>query len=257
MKYLMSTKGKKLVDFKLDSEKGNQTAVEFSWGLENIPFKEQLKPSNSQYTQPQKPKEISAESKAQAKAFVEKLISYYRLAETNEAYQLRVESEDKNMQLVADTINNSRTLDTVSSGKKFINKLMAAQNLSLAGQTDYLEALISQPAVYDTILQIKNDGIHRQIKERAEQNIANGKQKGHNETKGEAGLRISNRTIANNPNFMEKATRFVTTKSNFSVEKQEDAFALSAVARTYGKIPSFTQNTNGKFDITVDEELSK
>lgn len=256
MSFLLSENGKKMSDFNF-SNRPSGTQTDFTWSVQEMSFAEKLNPNTPQYTQPQKPKEISEENKAQAKEFVEKLISYYRLAETDEAYQLRVESEDKNMQLVANTINHSETLSSISSGKKFINRLMAAQNLSLEGQTDYLEALISQPAVYDTILQIKNDGIHRQIKERAEQNIANGKQRGHHETKGEAGLRIANRTIANNPNFMEKATRFVTTKSNFSVEKQEDAFALSAVARTYGKIPSFTQNANGKFDITVDEELTK
>lgn len=259
MDYLLDSHEKKLVSYDVQKQIEGKfnTIYDFTFNTREKTFSEKLNPNSPQYTQPQKPKEISEENKAQAKEFVEKLISYYRLAETDEAYQLRVESEDKNMQLVANTINHSETLGSISSGKKFINRLMAAQNLSLEGQTDYLEALISQPAVYDTILQIKNDGIHRQIKEKAEQNIANGKQRRHHETKGEAGLRIANRTIAKDPNFMEKATRFVTTKSNFSVEKQEDAYALSAVARTQGKIPSFTQNQNGEFDFNTDEQITR
>lgn len=263
MKYLMSTRGKKVVDFKLDSEKANQTAVEFSWGIEDIPFREQLKPSNPQYTQPEKPKQATPEQQARRREFAEKLLTYYLMAETDKMYAERVDGEDKNMRFAARSINNSQQIHIEQKDfPKLMRLLLASKNISLDGQTDYFEKIISQPEVSRALAEIRDDGTFDKVKTIAERNeqegkLINKKLKGHNETKGELGLRIANRTIAQEPGFVQRAIGLLSSNSKFPVKEQSEAIALSTVARTQGKIPSYTQNENGTFDFNSDEEKSR
>ena len=262
MSYLLSESGKKMSDFTI-SDRTSGTDIDFTWSVKEMSFNEKLNPSNPQYTQPEKPKQATPEQQARRREFAEKLITYYLKAETDAMYDERVEGEDKNMRFAARAINNSQQIHIEQKDfPKLMRLLLAAKNISLDGQTDYFEKIISQPEISKALAEIRDSGQFDKVKSIAERNeqegkLTNGKLKGHNETKGELGLRIANRTIERNPGFVEKATRFISSRSKFSVNEQSDAIALSAVARTQGKIPSYTKNENGTFDFNSDEEITR
>lgn len=264
MKYLLESNGKKLIDYNIDEKLvGTNRTVDFNFTTKEKTFAEKLNPSNPQYTQPEKPKQATPEQQARRREFAEKLVTYYLMAETDKMYDERVEGEDKNMRFAARAINNSQQIHIEQRDfPKLMRLLLASKNISLDGQTDYFEKIISQPEISKALAEIRDSGQFDKVKSIAERNeqegkLTNGKLKGHIETKGELGLRIANRTIAQDPGFIEKATRFISSRSKFSVNEQRDAIALSAVARTQGKIPSYTQNENGTFDFNSDEEITR
>jgi len=264
MEYLLAEKGKKMgnLDIRKDTS-GVKTY--FNWDVKDMSFSEKLNPNSPQYTQPQKPQEIKPETQAKIKAYTEKLVSYYLATETDEMYQDRVNNEDKNMRYAASSINNSKEIQVKDKDfAKLMRLLLASKNISLDGQTDYFEQLISQPSIIQALADIRKSGKYDRVKAEAEQleqdgKLTNGKQRGHFETKGELGLRIANRTIANNPEFIKKANYFVANREKFSINEQSEseAIALCAVARTQGKIPSYTQKTDGSFEFNTDEQISR
>lgn len=262
MEYLLAEQGKKMDDFSIQADKSG-VKTHFSWNVKDMSFSEKLNPNSPQYSQPQKPQELSKEAKANRRAFTEELLTNYLMAETDSMYQDRVDNEDKNMRYAANAVNQSKEITVADKDlPKLMRLLLASKNISLDGQTDYFEQIISQPSISNALKQIRDSGAADKIKSIAEKNMSegkliNGKLKGHNETKGELGLRIANRTIAKNPNFIDKAKNFISSRSKFSVNEQSDAIALSAVARTQGKIPSFEQKDNGTFEFNSDEEVTR
>lgn len=265
MKYIAYGKGKKIEDISYEMEKSGM-AYNFSWNVRDIPFTQQLNPKNPQYTQTQKTKQLSPEEIKTRRNFVDILINYYKMAETDTAYQDRVSREDENMKFVADTVNMNKQITFAKFGKNFMNRLMAAQNLSLKGQKDYLEELISQPAISDVLLQVRKSGRNKEIQQRAENNkingiLTNGKPKGHHETNGERCARFANNEISKNPSIVNLAKQKLTSNVPILYEKDTDSqrmvFVYSAIARTMGYIPSFKQDKSGNMLFTPNDGISR
>lgn len=259
MNYLLDSHGKKLISYDMQKRvEGNFNVIyDFTFNTREKTFSEQLKPNSPQYTQQSKPKTLSPEAQAKRRAFVEELLSYYKMMESDMAYSDRVEKEDANMKLVADTVNNSKTISGVTSGRGLMNKLMAAQNLSLNGEKDYLEYLISQPEISDLLLEIKKSDRFEQIKQQAELNksngkVSNGRVKGHLETLGERCTRLANNAISRNPSTVSNIKRYLSSAptTTFSKNDEATAYIFSAVARTMGNTPSISKNNDG--DLTFD-----
>ena len=265
MKYIAAEKGKKIDNFSFEKEPSG-VAFDFSWDVKDIPFSKQLNPKNPQYTQPKKIEQLSPEEIANRRNFVDILINYYKMAETDTAYQDRVSREDENMKFVADTVNMNKQITFAKFGKNFMNRLMAAQNLSLEGQKDYLEELISQPAISNVLLQVRKSGRNKDIQQRAENNktnglLINGKPKGHYETNGERCARFANNEISKNPDIINSAKQKLASNVPILYEKDTDSqrmvFVYSAIARTMGYTPSFKQDKSGEMLFTPNDGISR
>lgn len=263
--YLAFEKGKNIENFSFKWEQSG-VVCDFSWDVRDIPFSQQLNPKNPQYTQPKKIEQLSPEEKVNRRNFVDILINYYKMAETDTAYQNRVSREDENMKFVADTVNMNKQITFAKFGKNFMNRLMAAQNLSLKGQKDYLEELISQPAISNVLLQVRKSGRNKEIQQRAENNkingiLTNGKPKGHHETNGERCARFANNEISKNPSIVNLAKQKLTSNVPILYEKDTDSqrmvFVYSAIARTMGYIPSFKQDKSGNMLFTPNDGISR
>ena len=170
--------------------------------------------------------------------------------ESDTAYSERVENEDMNMKRVADIVNNCSSISGIPSGKRLMNILMAAKNLSLTGETDYFEYIISQPIVTDLLQEIKKSGRFDKIKQQVEENKQNGKIKygqliGHEETMGERCTRIANAEIAYNPNTVAEVKKVLDTipKKRYNTISPEP-FIWTAISRTMGHMPKL-QTSNG------------
>ena len=192
------------------------------------------------------------------------MIAYYKMRESDSTYADRVENEEDNMKVVADIVNMSKSIDRVSSGRGLMNRLMAAQNLSLNGEKDYFEYIISQPAVTDALLEIKRSGRFEQIKQEAEGNKVNGKVrdgrvKGHHETMGERCRRLANNAISRNPNTVNEIRRYLSANSHVDFNKEDEATAyiFSAVARTMGSTPTIKNNEDGSLTFDTGTAITK
>lgn len=186
------------------------------------------------------------------------------MREIDSAYADRVENEEANMKAVADVVNMSKSIDRVASGKRLMNRLMAAQNLSLNGEKDYFEYIISQPAVTNALLEIKKSGKFEQIKQEAEENKANGKirdgrVKGHYETMGERCRRLANNAISRNPSTVSQIKKYLSANKqvDFNKEDEATAYVFSAVARTMGNTPTIKNNGDGSLLFDTGTAITK
>ena len=260
LEYTLEQKGKKLEDISIESRPDLST--HYSWTAREKSFQERLKPSDSSYTQEDKPKSLSPEGQAKRRQFTEKLIKAYVMAETDSMYDKRVEKEDNNMRYVANTINGSRTIPEVKQDlPRLMRLLIAAQNISLDGETDYLEEIISQPAVSHALSELRRDGQLDKLRTIGEKKEQEGKVSGgrtHSETKGETHRRIANRVIKEDPDAVSKARAALAKRNNGLVADERKAMLFSVVARTQGKIPTYERDeTSGKYSFNAGESLTK
>ena len=264
--HLCESRGKKLTSFDIGRQlkgEGMQQTISASFETKEMSFKEKLNPKSSQYTQSKKIKELTPEQKANRRQFSEEFIKYYLMTETDDMYQKRVDSEDGNMKFVANKVNRSQEIIMEGNdASKLARLLLAAKNISLDGQTDFFEKVIAQPSISKALAELKTSGKIEKAKVKAEQNkqaglLINGKPKGHVETKGEVENRISNRLIQQHPNAVDIVKSKMNGKDKVKLKEQRTAIIYSMVARTQGKLPSYTQNSDGTFDFNSDEARSK
>lgn len=229
-------------------------------------FIEQLNPDNPIYTQHEKSKELTPEQKARRRAFVEELISNYNKMEHEEWYQHRTEKEAINMQKVANIVNSHETMLAVKSGPGLLYLLKAAQNLSINGEKDFLEEIISQPVVNKTLLELKKSGQADKIRDEAMQNESNGRinsnglLEGHSQTQGEKELHSANVCVRQNPNIVSEVRKTMQSSSTLSFDTSTDGIRLSnlysLIARTQGKLPSKTRTINN-IELNTDTEKTR
>lgn len=212
------------------------------------PFVASLNPNNSQYTQSATEVQLSADVAAKKRAFVDRLITYYDMMEHDDWYEKRLANEDKNMQKIANIVNHNGQVAPVENIGSLVRMLKAAKNLSIDGEKDYLEAIISQPEVHKALVAAKQEKKYDKIKEEALRCEHEGKvttqglREGHQLSQGEKELCSANNLVEKNPNAVAEARATLASKSHISLGTTTDDIKLSnlycLVARTQGKIPS-------------------
>ena len=265
--YVLSENGKTAKNMEISG--GTSGALTITYDIETKSrnsFIEQLNPNNPIYTQPEKPKELTPEQKAKRRSFVEELISNYNKMEHDEWYQHRTEKETINMQKVANIVNSHETMLPIKSGPGLLYLLKAAQNLSINGEKDFLEEIISQPAVNKALLELRKSGQADKIRDEAMQNESNGRVnsngllEGHSQTQGEKELHSANVCVRHNPNAVSEARKAMQSSSTLSFDTSTDGIRLSnlysLIARTQGKLPSKTRTAN-TIELDTDTEKSR
>lgn len=249
-----------ILDRKIDQRRISYELVEKARNS----FIESLDPNNPMYTQPPKTQILTPEQKANRRAYVEKAIQYYNMMEHNEWYQHRVEKEDKNMQRVARIVNNHEQMMPVKNGPGLFYLLKAAQNLSITGEKDFLEEILSQPEVNKTLLEFKSSEQAKKMKTEALENEKNGKVNSdgllgeHKLTHGEITIRTANEFISQHPNAVAVARKKLDERNLFVIkygdkETMKKARLVEVVARTQGKFITRTTDKEGNRILQVDE----
>lgn len=266
-KYVLAENGKNAKNMEIFGDTSGE--LTFTYTIETKSrnaFIEQLNPNNPIYTQPEKQKELTTEQKAKRRTFVEELISNYNKMEHDEWYQHRTEKEIINMQKVANIINSHETMPPIKSGPGLLYLLKAAQNLSINGEKDFLEEIISQPSVNKALLELRKSGQADKMRDEAMENESNGRVnsngllEGHSQTQGEKELRSANICVRQNPNVVNEAKKTMQSQSTLSFDTSTDGIRLSnlysLIARTQGKLPSKTR-TADTIELDTDTEKSR
>ena len=249
LQYVLAGMGKKAINIKRGIEGG--MAYTISYDLTNLEkkndFKNQLNPKNPIYTQPTHPLVLTEEQKANRRKYVENALQYYDMMEHDDWYKRRVEREEKDMQFVANIVNNNEQIGPIKNGPGLFYLLKAAQNLSIQGEKDFFEELLEYPEVNKALLEFKSSEQPKKMKEEALENekkgkISEGKLMGHIETQGEKEARSARICMRNNPNIVSKAKKAMITQSYFTFGTTTDdirlSYLYSLIARTQGKIPT-------------------
>lgn len=263
--YVLAENGKKAQN--LDIKGGTSGALTVSYQLTEKArnhFIDSLNPNNPQYTQNSPKVVLSPEDRAKRRAYVEKAIQYYDMMEHDAWYQQRIEKEEKNMQRVANIVNNNGQISTMKNGPELFRLLKAAKNLSIEGETDYLEEVLSQRAVHEALVDFKKSEYSQKMKTQAIQNQqegkinSNGLLEGHSLSKGEKENHSAQVCIRQNPNAVNEAKQIIAKQSHIEFGTTTDDIRLSnlysLIARTQGKIPSKTKTQD---IIVLDTDTGK
>ncbi len=264
--YILSENRKKATNIQRGIEDGMVYTI--SYDIENLEkengFRKQLDPNNPQYTQPQKKLDLTPEQLAHRKAIVERLITDYRKMEHDEWYESRTQKEETDMQRIANTVNQNSVINTSIKGPGLFRLLIAAQNLSLDGEQDFLEEMLKQPAVSDALLELKKSGQVHTIYTEAQENEKNGKVNaegivnGHSITYGERLHKQANEYISEKPNAVAFAKKELSVRSSFPLEYSNSELTkksrvIELVARTQGKLTNRTRNGEGNIVLQVND----
>ena len=180
---------------------------------------------------------------------------------TDKMYDERVQHETSNMKFAVKNSQNINLPPTINI-PKIMRLLLAAKNVSLYGQKDYLEEIISQSSMSKQLWAIKNSPEYTQMVEisKAKQNsgeLVNGKPLGHRETIGERDSRIANNLLQQNPNAITVATQKLSLGRTLKFKDEENVSIYSAIARALGKEPSYKKGSDGLFEFDSGEAISK
>lgn len=264
--YVLSENGKKAQNLEITGGTSGSLTVSYQLADKSRnPFVESLNPNNPQYTQNPKKVILSPEDRTKRRAYVEKAIQYYDMMEHDGWYQQRIENEEKNMQRVAKVVNNNGQIATVKNDPGLFRLLKAAKNLSIEGETDYLEEVLSQRAVHEALLEFKKSTYSQQMKAQALQNQQDGKVnsnglvEGHSLSQGEKENHSAQVCIRQNPNAVNEAKQVMAKQSHIEFGTTTDDIRLSnlysLIARTQGKIPSKVRSQDAiVFDSDTDKE---
>ena len=267
LQYVLSSSGKKATNIQRGLDGG--MALTISYDIEPLEkkneFKEQLNPNNSIYTQSKKKLNLPPDELAKRKEIVEKLITYYKKMEHDDWYAQRKEDEDINMKRVADTVNKNQLIASQIKGPKLLRILCAAQNLSIDGEQDFLEEMLKQPSINDSILELKKSGIVHKMRLEAEENEKNGKINNnglvgtHNLTEGEKLNERVNEYVRGNPDAITFAKNHLKSNNSYTTEygnkeSMENACVIELIAKSQGKLTERTRNNDGNIVLQVDDE---
>lgn len=266
LQYTLAEQGKKAVNIQRGIEGGMSYTI--SYDIEELEkengFIKQLNPNNPIYTQPQKKLDLTPEQLAHRKEIVERLISDYRKMEHTEWYESRTQKEETDMQRIANIINKNNIINSAVKGPGLFRILIAAQNLSLEGEQDFLEEMLKQPAVNDALLELKKSGYVHTIHTEAQENERNGRINsdglldGHSLTHGEKNIREANQFISEHPNAVSVARKKLSERNSFLVkygdkETMRKARLVEVVARTQGKSITRTTDVSKNRILQVDD----
>lgn len=266
-KYILSEHGKKATNIHRSVE-GEQTYT-ISYDIEELEkknkFRKQLDPNNPMYTQPQKKIDLTPEQLTHRKEIVERLIVDYKKMEHDEWYESRARKEETNMQRIANLVNKNDIINSSIQGPGLFRLLIAAQNLSIDGEQNFLEEMLKQPAVNDALLELKKSGQVHTIHTEAQKNEKNGKVnadgllEGHSLTHGEITIREANKFVGEHPNAVSVARKKLSERNSFLIkhgdtETMKKARLVEVVARTQAKSITRTTDENGNRILQVDDE---
>ena len=266
LQYTLAENGKKATNIQRDIQGGMTYTI--SYNIEDLEknnnFRKQLDPNNPIYTQPQKKIDLAPEQLAHRKEIVERLITDYKKMEHDEWYESRKQKEDTDMQRVANIVNKNEIINTQIKGPGLFRLLCASQKLSIDGEQDFLEEMLTQPAVNNALLELKKSRQVHTIHTEAEENEkrgkvnANGLLEGHSLTHGEITIREANEFISEHPNAVSVAIRKLTERSSFLIkygdaETLKKARLIEVVARTQGKSITRTTDANKNRILQVDD----
>lgn len=265
---MLAENGKKLQNFeKKGGIKSFTTSISYDLVDDNKgKFLQSLNPSNPIYTQTLKAKEITPEQIQRRRVFVDKLMQIYKQCETDENYQDRANREEKDMTFVARTVNSNTTIERIPepATARIMDLLYAAQNISLSGERDYLNDIIKQPIISETLLKMRNGNALDKMSKKAQERRNNGTISEHKPTHGEITIREANTLISEHPNAVEVAKRKLDGRSSFQIDKGDTenlrrARLIEVVARTQGKSITRTTDLQGNKILQVDDdkEVSK
>lgn len=248
LQYTLAEQGKRAVNIQRCIEGGLAYAVSYEVKELEIKnkFKQQLDPDNPIYTPLQKKLELTQEELARRKEIVERLIEDYRKMEKDEWYKKRVQNEEGDMQRIANIVKKNEIINEPIKGPGLFRLLIAAENISLNGEQNFLEEMLKQPAVNNALLELKGSGQVRTIHTQAQENERNGRinadglLEGHFLTHGELTIRAANQFIAEHPNAVSVARKKLEENSSFLIpyrneEIMKKARLIEVVARTQGK----------------------
>ena len=267
LQYVLAEQGKKATNIQRGLEGGLQSTI--SYDIEEVRkenhFKQQLDPNNPIYIQPQKKLDLTPKQLAHRKEIVERLILDYRKMEHDEWYESRTQKEENDMQRIANIINKNDIINSSIKGPGLFRILIAAQNLSLEGEQDFLEEILKQPAVNDALLELKKSGQVHTIHTEAQENEQNGRVNNnglldeHSLTHGEKNIREANQFISEHPNAVSVAKQKLSERNSFLIkygdtESMKKARLVEIVARTQGKSITRTTDANKNRILQVDDE---
>lgn len=272
LQYTLAEQGKKAVNIQRSVEGGMSYAI--SYDIKKLKkeneFRKQLDPNNPMYTQPQKKINLTPEQLAHRKEIVERLIADYKKMEHDEWYESRAQKEDYDMQRIANVVNKNEIINSSIKGPGLFRLLIAAQNLSLDGEQNFLEEMLKQPAVNDALLELKKSGQVHTIHTDAQENEKNGRVntdgllESHSLTHGEMNIREANQFISEHPNAVSVAQKKLNERNSFLIKYRDTATMKKArlvevVARAQGKSITRTtdENKNRILQVEDGKEQSK
>lgn len=270
LQHTLAEKGKKAINIQRDTKAGINYTI--SYDIANLEkennFKKQLDPSNPIYTQPLKAPALTPEQKANRRAYVEQMIQYYNMMEPDEYYQRRVATENKDMQKVANIVNNNLQMPLVKNGPGLFYLLKAAQNLTLSEGTDYLEEILSRPEVNRALIDFKHSEYAQTMKSEALENKKNGNitksghKIGHSLTIGEIDRTAANEYLSKSQQPLEsinnaKKYKSIRSKANdksaLSLDEKSKLSLVRVGMRQEGKMPGEIIFENGKVSFEENE----
>lgn len=258
---VLAENGKKLQTFHRYEIKGMISEIKYDlMDYSKGKFQQSLNPSNPIYTQNPEPKELTPQQKQRRRQFVEKLMQMYRQCEKDENYEDRVKREDSDMSLVINTVDRNGSFEILSStaSVRVMDLLYAAQNVSLDGEKDYLEAFIEKPEISEFLLNMRNNNILDRMQKKAQERKDNGTISIHRPTHGEVAIRNANAIIKEHPNAVEtvkgelsgKQPTFIIEKGN--VKNLKRANLIEIVARIQARYISRSTDESGNKILTID-----
>lgn len=272
LQYTLAEQGKKAVNIQRSVEGGMSYAI--SYDIKKLEkeneFRKQLDPNNPMYTQPQKKINLTPEQLVHRKEIVERLIADYKKMEHDEWYESRVQKEDTDMHRIANVVNKNEIINSSIKGPGLFRLLIAAQNLSLDDEQNFLEEMLKQPAVNDALLELKKSGQVHTIHTEAQENEKNGRVntdgllESHSLTHGEMNIREANQFISEHPNAVSVAKKKLNERNSFLIKYGDTATMKKArlvevVARAQGKSITRTtdENKNRILQVEDGKEQSK
>lgn len=266
LQYTLAKHGKHATNIQRSIDGGQVFTI--SYDIEELKkennFKKQLDPTNPMYTQIQKKISLTSEQLAHRKEIVERLIADYKKMEHDEWYESRAQKEDTDMQRIANVVNRNEIINSSIKGPGLFRLLIAAQNLSLDGEQNFLEEMLKQPAVNDALLELKKSGQVHTIHTQAQENEKNGRVntdgllESHSLTHGEMNIRVANQFISEHPNAVSVAKKKLNERNSFLIKygdtaTMREARLVEVVARTQGKSITRTTDENKNRILQVDD----
>lgn len=219
---------------------------------------------NTLFTQPKSKIKLTPEQILKRKKIIEKLIANYRKMEHDNWYQERKEQEEKDMRRVVRYVNKPDASFISIKGPGIFRILIAAQNLSLKGGTDFLGEILRQPDVNDALLELRDSGRAHEIAVEASDNESKGRVNSdglvgnHKLTRGETNIKIANSCIEKHPKAIERARELLGKEKTFKIPKGDNdkmvkARVIEILAVTQRKSASINTDKNGNSILEVSD----
>lgn len=193
----------------------------------------------------------TSSNSASRRKFVETLIEKYKQCEDDANYDIRKNFEDRTMQKVVDVSNGTILFTQLPTDiHKFMRMLISAQNLSITGERDFLEEVISIDIVNQRLLELHEDkSFQKQVDEKIAFKKSKNEKLGHVETEAEVNLRLANSSAKNHTEEFEKLKYAIENGKAIIFESTQDGQRCKRIASLYAK-------TQGQFELFKDTESS-